>query len=61
MNKKIKPGLTSVFKREIRLMNSIPLLWISFFVISLVPSLYALTDLGSIWDPYGRLAFGKKR
>lgn len=56
MNTKAKIGLISVLRREIRLMNSIPLLWISFFVISLVPSIYALTYLGSIWDPYGRLS-----
>ena len=48
-------GSFAVFIREVRLMNSIPILWVSFFVISFVPAFYALTYLGSLWDPYEKL------
>lgn len=48
-------GILAIFRREIKLMNAIPLLWVSFVVISLVPAFYALTYLGSIWDPYEKL------
>jgi len=55
MNTRDKVGPLAIFRREISLLNSLPLLWVSFIVISLVPTFYALTYLGSLWDPYKNL------
>ena len=40
---------------ELKALIKTPRLWVTMIGVALIPSLYNLSFLGSMWNPYGRL------
>lgn len=46
---------SAIFRRELALFRGRPLLWGAVLLIAIIPALYEVIYLSSVWDPYGNL------
>ncbi len=51
-----RASLRDLWRLEFGLLHGRPLLWAALFVVAFAPTLYAVSYLSSVWDPYGNLS-----